>query len=159
MNSKRKQWIVTIAGLVVVVLVLVGAKANQIVAMVRAGESFVPPPEAVTAAKVEAAEWEPTKAAIGSLVAVRGVTLGAELPGLVREIAFESGASVKRGAALVKLDTSAEEAQLAAAVADASLARLNLERTRKLRQSDAIAEADLDAAEARSKQADATVAN
>jgi len=159
MKRKTKQRIAVVVGLLVVVGILVGVKAGQIVTMVRAGESFVPPPEAVTAAKVETTEWEATRAAIGSLVAVRGVTLGAELPGLVREIAFESGASVKRGAALVKLDTSAEEAQLAAAVADASLARLNLERTRKLRQSDAIAEADLDAAEARSKQADATVAN
>ncbi len=159
MKRKTKQRIAVVVGLLVIVGILVGVKAGQIVTMVRAGESFVPPPEAVTSAKVETTEWEATRAAIGSLVAVRGVTLGAELPGLVREIAFESGASVKRGAALVKLDTSAEEAQLAAAVADASLARLNLERTRKLRQSDAIAQADLDAAEARSKQADATVAN
>jgi membrane fusion protein (multidrug efflux system) len=127
--------------------------------MVRAGESFVPPPEAVTSAKVEASQWQGTRAAIGSLVAMRGVTLGAELPGLVREITFESGTAVRRGAALVKLDTSAEEAQLASAVADASLARVNLERTRTLRRSEANAQADLDAAEAKSKQADATVAN
>jgi membrane fusion protein (multidrug efflux system) len=127
--------------------------------MVRAGEAFVPPPEAVTSAKVEAAEWQPTRAAIGSLVAVRGVTLGAELPGTVREIAFESGTTVRRGAVLVKLDTSAEEAQLAAAVADASLARLNLERARRLRRGEANAQADLDGAEARAAQADATVAN
>jgi len=159
MNSKRKQWMVTVAGLVVVLAILVGAKANQIVSMVRAGESFVPPPEAVTAAKVEAAEWEPTKAAIGSLVAVRGVVLAAELPGTVREIAFESGSSVKRGAVLVKFDISSEEAQLAAALADASLARLNHGRARRLRQGEANAQADLDAAEARAKQADATVAN
>ncbi len=159
MKSKRKQWIVTIAGLLVTVIVLVGAKANQIVSMVRAGDAFVPPPEAVTAAKVEAGEWEPTKAAIGSLVAVRGVVLGAELPGTVREIAFESGSSVKRGAVLVKLDTSNEEAQLAAALAEASLARLSHGRAQRLRQGEANAQADLDAAEARAKQADATVAN
>ncbi len=159
MKSKRKQWIVTIAGLVVTVIVLVGAKANQIVSMVRAGDAFVPPPEAVTAAKVEAGEWEPTKSAIGSLVAVRGVVLGAELPGTVREVAFESGSSVKRGAVLVKLDTSNEEAQLAAALAEASLARLSQGRARRLRQGEANAQADLDAAEARAKQADATVAN
>ncbi len=159
MKSKTKQRIAVIVGLLVVVGILVGVKADQIVTMVRAGESFVPPPEAVTSAKVETARWEGTRAAIGSLVAVRGVTLGAELPGLVREIAFESGASVKRGAVLVKLDTSAEAAQLDAAVADASLATLNLERTRKLRQGEANAQADLDAAEAHAKQADATVAN
>jgi membrane fusion protein (multidrug efflux system) len=159
MKSKRRQWIAFVVGLLVVVGVLVGAKAGQIVTMVRAGESFVPPPEAVTAAKVEAAEWEPSRPAIGSLVAVRGVTLAAEVPGTVREIAFESGRSVRRGALLVKLDTSAEEAQLAAARAEASLARLGHARAQRLRQGEANAQADLDAAEARAKQADATVAN
>jgi membrane fusion protein (multidrug efflux system) len=91
-------------------------------------------------------------------VAERGVTLGAELPGTVRAISFESGSTVKRGDVLVKLDTSAEEAQLAAALADASLARLTLGRARRLREGQANAQADLDAAEARAAQADATVA-
>ena len=159
MKSKSRQWIVVAVGLVVVVLALAGTKAGQIVTMVRAGESFVPPPEAVTSARVEAAEWEGATQAIGSLVAVRGVVLAAELPGTVREIAFESGTSVKRGAVLVRLDTSAEEAQLAAAEASASLARLSHERARKLREGQANAQADLDAAEARAKEADATVAN
>jgi membrane fusion protein, multidrug efflux system len=159
MKSKTKQRIFVVAGLFLVVAVLAGLKAGQIITMVRAGESFVPPPEAVASAKVEPVEWEATRAAIGSLVAVRGVTLGAELPGLVREIAFESGTSVKQGTVLVRLDTSAEEAQLAAALADASLATLNLGRTRKLRESEANAQADLDAVEARAKQAQATVAN
>jgi membrane fusion protein (multidrug efflux system) len=108
---------------------------------------------------VEAVKWQPARPAIGSLVAERGVTLGAELPGTVRAISFESGSTVKRGDVLVKLDTSAEEAQLAAALADASLARLTLGRARRLREGQANAQADLDAAEARAAQADATVAN
>jgi membrane fusion protein (multidrug efflux system) len=65
---------------------------------------------------------------------------------------------VKQGDLLVKLDTSTEEAQLAAALAEASLARLNLERAERLRRGEANAPADLDAARSRSKQADATVA-
>jgi membrane fusion protein, multidrug efflux system len=157
--KRRKQWIVVVAGSLLVTGVLAGAKAGQIVTMVRAGESFVPPPEAVTAAKVEVTRWQPTRDAIGSLVAVRGVTLGAELAGTVREIAFESGSTVKQGAVLVKLDTSAERAQLRAAVADAALARVSLERARRLRAGEANAQADLDAAEARAAQADASVEN
>lgn len=157
--KSKKQWAVVAVGLLAVLGILVGVKAGQIITMVRAGESFVPPPQAVTSAKVEPAEWESTKAAIGSLVAMQGVTLAAELPGTVREIEFESGTSVKRGAILVKLDTSAEEAQLASAVAEASLAKLNLERARRLRQGEANAQADLDTADARAKQADATVRN
>jgi membrane fusion protein, multidrug efflux system len=159
MKTKTKQRIVVAVGLVAVVGALAGVKAGQIFTMVRASESFVPPPEAVASAKVEQARWEATRAAIGSVVAVRGVTIAAELPGRVRDIAFESGASVKRGDVLVRLDTSAEEAQLASAVAEASLARTNLERARALRRGGANAQADLDVAEARSQQAEATVAN
>jgi membrane fusion protein (multidrug efflux system) len=159
MKIRARRWIVVVVGLLAVVAVLGGVKAGQIVAMVRASESMVPPPEAVTSARVRQARWEDRRTAIASLVAMRGVTLGAELPGTVREIAFESGSTVKRGAVLVRLDTSTEEAQLAAARAEASLSRVNLERARRLRRGEANAQADLDAAEARSKQADAAVAN
>ncbi|HZY01985.1 MAG TPA: efflux RND transporter periplasmic adaptor subunit [Anaeromyxobacteraceae bacterium] len=159
MKSKNLQRIVVIAGLLAVTGILVGIKGGQILTMVRAGESFVPPPESVSSAKVEAAEWETTRSAIGSLVALHGVTLGAELPGTVRQITFESGTLVKRGAVLVRLDTSAEEAQLSVAVADAAFAHLTLERARRLRQSEVNAQADLDAAVTRAAQADGTVAN
>jgi membrane fusion protein (multidrug efflux system) len=154
-----KRWIAAIGGILVVTVALAGVKAGQIVTMVRAGEAMAPPPEAVTAARVEQDAWEARQAAIGSLVAVRGVTLSAEVPGTVREISFESGAAVRRGQLLVRLDTSAEEAQLSAAQAEASLARLNLERARKLREGGASAPADLDAAEARAKGTAASVAN
>ena len=50
---------------------------------------------------------------------MQGVTLTAELPGTVREIAFESGATVAKGDLLVRLDTSSEEAQLRALEAQA----------------------------------------
>ncbi len=159
MKIRTKLWVAVIAGLLVVLGVLVGIKAGQIGSMIKAGKSFVPPPEVVASAKVEAVQWQATRAAIGTLVAVRGVTLGAELPGLIREIAFDSGASVRRGAVLVKLDTSAEEAQLAAAMAEALLAKINLERALSLRQGEANTPADLDAAQARAKQTEATVAN
>jgi membrane fusion protein (multidrug efflux system) len=158
-KKSLKHWIVFAVGLVVVLGVLVGVKAGQIVTMVKAGESMVPPPEAVTSAKVEAAEWEESTSAVASLIALQGVTLAAELPGTVRELSFEAGSSVKRGAVLVRLDTSAEEAQLASAQAEASLARLNAERAKKLREGEANSQADLDAAVARAASADAAVRN
>ena len=153
------RWIVLVVGILLVVGVLAGVKAGQIVTMVRAGEAFAPPPESITAAKVAAAEWEATRSAVGSLVAVRGVTLGSEVAGTVREIGFESGTLVKRGAVLVKLDTSAEEAQLASASADEALAKITLQRARQLRAYEANAKADLDAAEARAKQTSGVVGN
>jgi membrane fusion protein (multidrug efflux system) len=108
---------------------------------------------------VEATEWVASRPAIGTLVAVRGVTLGSELAGLVREIGFDSGAVVSRGDVLVKLDTSTEEAQLAAARADAELAKISLRRQRALRDANSNSLADLDAADAHAKQAAANVAS
>lgn len=156
-TKKKLGWIVGI-GVVVLILVLVGIKALQIGGMIKAGKSFVPPPETVSSARATSAEWEGQRAAVGTLVAMRGVTLSAELPGLVRDITFESGSAVRKGQALVRLDTSTEEAQLGAAEADASIAKLNFERAKSLRAGGANSPADLDTAEARYKSAQAAVA-
>lgn len=158
MKTKTKRWIVAVVGVLLVIGLLVGVKALQIGTMIKAGKSFTPPPEAVTSARVERSEWQSARSAVGTVVAVHGVTLGAELPGIIREVNFDSGTSVKKGAVLVKLDTSTEEAQLASALAEAQLARINLERARKLRQEGSNAPAELDAAEAKDKQAQAAVA-
>ena len=146
------------AALVAVVLILVGIKAAQIRSMINAGKSFAPPPESVTSAKVEASQWESSRSAVGTLVAVRAVTVASEVPGLVRRIGFDSGAVVRRGEVLVELDASTEQAQLTAAKADAELARATLERSRTLRASDYSSAAELDASDARAKQTVANVA-
>jgi len=155
--SKRRNWIIAIAALLGVIVILAGIKAGQIGTMIKAGKSFVIPPEAVTSAKVEATEWQASRSAIGSLVAVRSVNLASEVAGLVREIGFDSGSFVQKDQVLVKMDTSTEEAQLASARADAELARATLARARALRESQTNSPADLDAAEAKAKQAAASV--
>jgi membrane fusion protein (multidrug efflux system) len=158
MKRSARPWIFTILGLLLVVLALAGVKAGQIGAMIAMGKTFKPPPESVTSALARAESWQPSRPAIATLVAVHATTLGAELAGTVREVAFDSGASVKQGQLLVRLDTSAEEAQLQSAAAEAALARLNLERARSLREGGANSAADLDMSEARAKQAEAAVA-
>jgi membrane fusion protein (multidrug efflux system) len=157
MKTRTKLWIGVALGLVAVVAVLVGVKGAQIGSMIKAGKSFVPPPEAVTTAKAETATWRPQQDASGTLVAFRGVTVGSELPGAIREVSFDSGTYVRKGQVLVKLDTSTEEAQLASAKADENLARLNYQRAVEVRKGGANTPADLDAAEARYKQAQAAV--
>jgi membrane fusion protein (multidrug efflux system) len=159
MKSKAKVWIVSIVGIVVVIVSLVGIKVGQIRAMIQAGKSLVPPPESVTSAKVEASVWQSRRAAIGTLVAVHDAVLGAELPGLIREVAFSSGTTVKRGAVMVRLDTTNEETQLASAKADRELAQATLKRARALREGEANTPAELEVAEARAKQAEAAVAS
>jgi membrane fusion protein (multidrug efflux system) len=159
MKTTTKLRVAVGVGLIAVVAVLVGVKAAQIGTMIGAGKSFVPPPEAVSTARVQDYDWRASKAAIGTLVAVRAVIVGAELAGTIREIHFDSGASVRQGAVLVKLDTSTEEAQLASAEAEAALAKINLDRARSLRAGEANAPADLDTSVARAKQADAAAAS
>ncbi|WP_241759337.1 efflux RND transporter periplasmic adaptor subunit [Pyxidicoccus parkwayensis] len=138
---------------------LVGIKAMQIGAMIDAGSSFVPPPEAVTSAKVEAVEWQAARGAVGSILAVRGVTLGAEMSGIVREIGFENGSVVKKGQVLLKLDTTSESAQLTGAEADAQLSQLTLARVKKLHEQGANTQSELESAQARSVQAEASATN
>jgi membrane fusion protein (multidrug efflux system) len=156
--NKRRVWILAIVALVVVVAILAGIKVGQIATMIQAGKSFAIPPESVTSTKVAPLEWQSSRATVGTLVAVRAVTVASEVPGLVREIGFDSGAYLRKGEVMVQQDISVEEAQLAAARADAELAKASLHRARALREANTNSPADLDAAEARAKQAAANVA-
>ncbi len=139
------------------VVLLAGIKVAQIGRMIKAGKPFVPPPEAVATAKVEATSWQAARSAIGTVVAIHGGTLGSEVTGTVREIDFDSGMFVKKGQVLVRLDTSYEQAQLQSARADAQLAKLTLNRTVTLGKNGAVTTAELEAAEARFKQTEAAV--
>lgn len=150
-----KKLILTIGGLLAVLALLGGIKAMQIMTMIAAGKNMQMPPDVVTAAEVREESWEPTLNAVGSFAAVQGVTVGAEMPGKVVKIAFESGATVNTGDLLVQLDTSTEEAQLRAAEATAALARINVERARDLIGKQTISQSELDGAEAQFAQAKA----
>jgi membrane fusion protein (multidrug efflux system) len=149
---------------VFVVLLIVGALAGvktlQIQKLMADGKSFASPPECVSSAVAREEKWQGTLTAIGSVTAVQGVTVTPELAGIIREIAFESGAVVAKDALLVRLDTSTEEAQLHALEAQEELARLTLARERTLRSQNMVPQSELETAEATLKQnegmADAT---
>lgn len=132
-------------------------KFRQIQAASAGSASFQPPPEAVTTLVVQEEPWEQTLDAIGTVVAVNGVIVSADLPGIVEAITFDSGRAVKAGEVLVRLDTRQEKAQLAAAEAQRDLAHLNLDRIRGLREQGVTSQSDYDGAEAASKQAEARV--
>ena len=139
--------------LALIILVLVagtlgGIKFLQIKTLIAAGEAYVPPPETIASAVVKPEKWRKTLNAIASITAVQGVTLTPDIPGTVREIAFESGATVAKGDLLVKLDTSTEEAQLKAVKAQLDLAVINLKRAEALWAQKTLPEAELDAARA-----------
>jgi membrane fusion protein (multidrug efflux system) len=152
----KTKLIVAVIIVLVVFAALAGVKTMQIRKMIAAGQAFVPPPEAVSSVVAREEPWQGTLAAIGNVAAVQGVNVTPELPGMVREIAFESGAVVAQGDLLVRLDTSSEEAELRAIEAQVELARLNAERARKLRADSTVSQADLDLAEATLKQTQAS---
>jgi len=155
----KKRIILTLIGLVILIAILGAVKALQIGAMIDQGKKFVPPPETVTSAVVKADSWETSLTAVGSLTAVQGVTIAAELVGKVVKIAFEPGTAVKKGEVLLYQDTSSEEAQLPGAIAQAKLSHANLERSEQLLKKGIIARADFDSAVAAAAQADAQVEN
>src|SRR3990172_5500076 len=110
--TMKKRILFVVIGLVILIGALSAVKALQIRAMIAQAANAVPPPETVTTAAARAESWEATLTAVGSLTAVQGVTVAAELPGKVVHIAFEPGAKVERGDLLIRQDTSAEDGQL-----------------------------------------------
>jgi membrane fusion protein (multidrug efflux system) len=116
-----------------------------------------PPPDAVTTIVAAEEEWANSINAIGTVAAVQGVTVSADLPGVVDRIAFDSGKTVEKGDVLVQLDTRQEQAQLAGAQSALELARLNHERMEGLVKQDAVSRAEYDTAAATYKQAEARI--
>jgi membrane fusion protein (multidrug efflux system) len=148
-----------IMGLVAVFLLIAGIKVWQIVTLVSAGKKMVPPPTTVTSSPVEKGDWQPTLTAVGSINAVQGAIISAELAGTVIEINFQSGTTVKKGDVLIKLDASAEQAQLRSAQADAELAKADFERAKDLASRKVISAAELDAASSKYTQKQAAAEN
>jgi membrane fusion protein (multidrug efflux system) len=135
---------------------LSGLKALQIRTLMAAAQSMANPPETVSSVIVREGRWQGVLTAIGSITAVQGVTITPEIPGTVKKIAFESGATVAQGDLLVLLDISTEEAQLRSIEAQAELAKINLARAKALRAEHTVSQSELDTAEATLKQTQAS---
>ena len=149
--------------MLVVTAALVGGlgftKFRQVQEGMAQAAAFQPPPEAVTTIVAKQERWPETLSAIGTVAAVQGVMVSADLPGIVERIDFQSGDAVTRGDILVQLDTKQEQAQLAqqqarlaAVEAAGELATLNFERLRDLVSEGAITRAEYDRAVAEQKQ-------
>ena len=152
-----KRMIVMLTATLAIVAALGFVKFKQIQTAIAQGAAFQPPPEAVTTLVATSQEWPSTLTAIGTVAAVRGVTVSADLPGVVDRIAFESGQAVHEGDVLAALDTRQERAQLAAAEAQRDLARVNFSRMEGLLNENVVSRAEYDRATAEQRQADARV--
>ena len=155
MKSKLKTMGVAVGGLIGLIIVIVGIKGLQIGKMMSTPN--VMPPTTVSSATVKEEDWAPTLSAVGSLSAVQGAIIAAELGGVVSEIKFENGGVAKKGDVIMKLDASQEEALLRSSEAEAELARQDLERTRGLASEKVVSKAELDAAESKFNRLNAVV--
>ncbi len=141
----------------VVVTALGTVKFRQVQAAIAQGKGYQPPPEAVTTVTTEEARWDATLSAVGTAAAVHGVTVAADLPGIVVRIGFDSGATVRKGDVLLELDTQQEKAQLRSAEAERDLAKTQLGRMQTLRDKGVTSQAELDDASSKLTQAEARV--
>ena len=134
-----------------------GIKVLQIGKMM--GTPMVMPPTTVSSEVVKEEDWAPTLSAIGSVSAVQGAVVSTELGGIVAEIDFQNGGVAKKGDVLMRLDSSAEEAQLHTAEADLELAKANLERERDLAARKVVSKQEFDTAQSTFGQKQGAVDN
>jgi len=152
-----KRMIVMLAATLAIVAALGFVKFKQIQTAIGQAAAFQPPPEAVTTIVAQQEQWPATLNAIGTMAAVQGVNVSADLPGTVDRIGFDSGQWVREGEVLALLDTRQERAQLEAAESQRDLARLNFDRMKGLLDELVVSRAEFDRATADQRQADARV--
>ncbi len=155
----KKKVFIAFCALLILAGVLGGIKFLQINRMIAQGKEFVPPPATVTTATVTSSEWERRLKAVGSLEAVQGVTVTAELSGKIEQIAFEPGARVEAGDLLVQQDISSEKAQRRADEATLALKKANHDRAKELLADNVVTQAAYDQALAEYTQARAAIDN
>ncbi len=138
-------------------LLLIDVKALQIRAMGAMAAKMAPPATTVSSVVAKEEDWAPILSSVGSISAVQGAVVSAELAGTVSEINFENGGEAKKGEVLMKLDTSQEEALLRSAEAEAQLAQKDLERSRDLAMKKVVSSAELDSAQSKFRRLSAVV--
>jgi membrane fusion protein (multidrug efflux system) len=102
------------------------------------------PVERVTLAIASAQDHHATTTAIGTVLALRSITLKNEVAGTVRRASLNPGQVVEAGTVLVALDTSVEQAELRALDAQELLAERMLHRREQLLQHGATTQDEVD---------------
>jgi membrane fusion protein (multidrug efflux system) len=154
----KKPAVIVGAALAVLVLALAYFKYDSISDAIAAGAAYPEPAEAIEVAEVREIEWQPTASAAGTVLAKRFVTLSNRVAGPVEAVEFRSGQLVKAGQVLLRLDSGGERAELKSALADIELAKLTVERKKRLVDQRAASQAEYDRAGAELEQAQARAA-
>jgi membrane fusion protein, multidrug efflux system len=146
--SHRKR----IASVALIAIVIAGAGAlglwkQAAIRTANASAANQPEPmESVMAATAADRPHRPTTTAIGTVIALRSITLRNELAGTVRRVNLTPGQIVEPGTVLVGLDVSVEEAELKSLQAQAQLAEVSLARMQRMTEQRAASAMELDRA-------------
>ena len=157
-RAKQIRWFVIVALLVAVVLGgLYGFNAyrNKMIANFFANNK--PPPTQVSAVTATTAVVPRFASGIGSLEAVRQVTVTPEVGGRITEIDFASGAGVKQGDKIIQINDAPDLGDLANYQAQARLAQVTLGRAQFLQKRQFGPQTDVDTAQAQLDEANAMI--
>ncbi len=114
--------------------------------------------QTVAVIDAQATPWQPAVQSVGTLTAINGASLSAEVGGIVDTINFESGADVQKGDVLLTLRPNNDPAVLAQLQAQARLDAINYARDQKQFAANAVSQAQLDTDRANLDAANAQVA-
>jgi membrane fusion protein (multidrug efflux system) len=116
------------------------------------------PPQTIATTVAGYQDWQPGLEGVGSLRAVNGADLSAQVSGIVSALHFESGADVKAGTLLVELASADDVAKLQSLKATAALAQITLDRDQRQLKVQGVSQQTVDADEQNLKNAQALVA-
>ncbi len=123
----------------------------------KATHSMGYPPQTVATMVASTQDWQPQLEGVGSLRAVNGADLSAQVVGTVSAIHFESGADVKAGTLLVELASADDVGKLQALKATAALAQITLDRDQRQLKVQGVSQQTVDADQQNLKNAQAQV--
>ena len=143
-----------LASTLVIAAVIAGAvglgawKTSSIKQAIAASANQPEPMELITLASAVERPHREQATAIGTVLALRSVTLRNEVPGTVHYVNLTPGRIVEAGTVLVAIDVSVEESELNALEAQAALAKTTLDRVQRLINDRAAPQQELDRARA-----------
>ncbi len=143
----KKPLLIVVVSLVVLLGGIFGFKQWQQFSMqARMAQAF--PPATVAATEAIHENWVPTLRAVGSLDATNGISVAAEVGGIIKEIVFTSGERVEQDTILIRLDDAVDRAALDALRADRRLAQIKFNRSKDLLKKQVTSKSEYDEAQA-----------
>lgn len=154
----RKRMIIMLVLTGLVLAAIFGFQAFKSVMIAKFMATLSNPPQTISTTTASSQEWRSQLEAVGSIRAVNGANLSAQVAGIVSAVHFESGADAKKGDLLLELLAEDDKARLEALKATADLARITFDRDSVLVKTNAVSQQTVDTDKGNLRNAEALVA-